>query len=121
MYCDLTGQFCASWSTTNRFVEKFVKWSILKQNIWFDEKKAKPVWFSGPKSTLQQNLCVFKNGWDENTQGASLQTFLWSYKTDIKMFISFCTIFAYLILGWYDDNFGWNYCLLFGPIRSLFT
>ena len=30
-----------------------------------------------------------------------------------KLFMSFCTIFLYVILGWYHDNLGWKCCLLF--------
>ena len=31
----------------------------------------------------------------------------------INLFMSFCMILLYLIFGWYHDNLGWRYCLLF--------
>ena len=31
----------------------------------------------------------------------------------INLFMSFCTIFSYVILGWYHDNLGWKYRSLF--------
>ena len=31
----------------------------------------------------------------------------------LNLFISFCMIFSYVILGWYHNNLGWKYCLLF--------
>ena len=30
-----------------------------------------------------------------------------------NLFRSFCTIFSYVIFGWYHDYLGWKYCLLF--------
>ena len=39
------------------------------------------------------------------------------YKTEFfnktNLFISFCTIFWYVVLGWYDNNLWWKYFLLF--------
>jgi hypothetical protein len=35
-----------------------------------------------------------------------------------NLFMSFCTIFSYLILGWYHDNLGWKYFLLFSTEKK---
>ena len=44
----------------------------------------------------------------------------------LNLFMSFCMVFSYVVLGWYHNNLWWKYCLLFnqektffGPIRSL--
>ena len=69
----------------------------------------------------------------------TLMTFRYNYKSiqvgktkifcvmiNNKLVHSFCTIFLYVILGWYHNNLWWKYCLLFnqektffGPKRSL--
>ena len=38
----------------------------------------------------------------------------------INLFMSFFTIFLYIILGWYQDNLGWKYCLLFNWEKTCF-
>ena len=37
-----------------------------------------------------------------------------------NLFMSFCTIFLYIILGWNQNTLGWKYCLLFNWEKNLF-
>ena len=50
---------------------------------------------------------------------STLHLIFWEFKVwilanySINLFISFCTIFSNIILGWHHDNLAWKYCLLF--------
>ena len=77
---------------------------------FFEWKFAPTIWIprlfagDGSKSTAGLKVLLL-SGW----------TFKKAWRRcQIKnLFMSFCTIFLYVILGWYHNNMGWKYCLLF--------
>ena len=79
-----------------------------KCRIWLQSRK---LWPSKTHSLMQ--LQIWAGRW---RRSCTLEKKIRSIVQNINpknLFMSFCMIFLYIILGWYHNNLGWKYCLLF--------